>query len=53
MELFRQKLYVFPFPGNPYLKTNGASLLILVLNKNFEEKEVCRIIKCQGKTKEP
>ena len=31
---------VFPFPRNPYLKTNGKSLLILFLVKNVEEKEV-------------
>ena len=28
----------FPFPLNPYLKTDRTSLLILFLLKNFEEK---------------
>ena len=30
---------IIPFPWNPYLKTDGTSLLILFLVKNFEEKE--------------
>ena len=29
----------FPFPLNPYLKTDDTSLLNLFLLKNFEEKE--------------
>ena len=31
---------IFPFPWNPYLKTDGTSLLILFLVKNFKEKEI-------------
>ena len=31
---------LFPFPWNPYLKTDGTSLLILFLVKIFEEKEI-------------
>ena len=31
---------LFPFPWNPYLKTDGTSLPILFLVKNFEEKEI-------------
>ena len=31
---------LFPFLWNPYFKTDGKSLLILFLVKNFEEKEV-------------
>ena len=31
---------LFPFPWNPYLKTDGKSLPILFLVKNFEEKEI-------------
>ena len=31
---------IFPFPWNPYLKTDGTSLPILFLVKNFEEKEI-------------
>ena len=31
---------IFPFPWDPYLKTDGTSLLILFLVKNFEEKEI-------------
>ena len=30
----------FDFPLNTYLKTDGTSLLILFLVKNFEEKEI-------------
>ena len=30
---------IFPFPWRPYLKTDGTSLPILFLVKNFEEKE--------------
>ena len=29
-----------PFPWKPYLKKNGTSLLLLLLVKNFEEKEI-------------
>ena len=31
---------LFPFPWNSYLKTDGTSLIILFLVKNFEEKEI-------------
>jgi type III secretory pathway component EscR len=31
---------IFPSPWNPYLKTDGTSLLILFLVMNFEEKEI-------------
>ena len=31
---------IFPFPWNPYLKTDGTNLLILFLVENFEEKEI-------------
>ena len=31
---------IFPFPWNPFLKTDGTSLIILFLIKNFEEKEI-------------
>ena len=31
---------IFPFPWNPYLKTDGTSLPILFLVKNFEEKKI-------------
>ena len=31
---------LFPFPWNPYLKTDGTSLPILFWFKNFEEKEI-------------
>ena len=31
---------IFPFPWNPHLKTDGTSLLILFLVKNFEKKEL-------------
>ena len=30
----------FPFPWNPYLKTDGTSFFILFLVKKFEEKEI-------------
>ena len=32
--------FLFPFPWNFYLKTDGTSLLILFLVKNFEKKEI-------------
>ena len=32
--------HLFPFPWNLYLKTDGTSLLIFFLVKNFEEKEI-------------
>ena len=31
---------LFPFPWNPYFKTDGTSQSILFLAKNFEEKEI-------------
>ena len=31
---------LFPFPWSPYLKTDGTSLLILILVKNFKEREM-------------
>ena len=31
---------IFSFPWNTYLKTDGTSLLILFVVKNFEEKEI-------------
>ena len=31
---------LFSFPWNPYLKTDGTSLLTIFLVKNFEEKEI-------------
>ena len=31
---------LFPFPSNPYLKTDDTSLPILFLVKNFEKKEI-------------
>ena len=31
---------LFPFPSNPYLKTEDTSLPILFLVKNFEKKEI-------------
>ena len=30
----------FPFPWNPYLKTDGTNILILFLVKNLEEYEI-------------
>ena len=31
---------ILPFPWDPYFKTDGTSLLIFFLGKNFEEKEI-------------
>ena len=31
---------LFPFPWNPCLKTDGTSMLLLLLDKNFKEKEI-------------